>query len=118
MPPLLAPKVMLPLSECSSVVWVQGQITGSTLEVFANGVLVASGTAFGSNILIQPRGYPDAGRECRRPADTGDRCQPALTATCAGAGQAARSRLCRIPEPALRVRRMRLAGRNGARRNG
>jgi hypothetical protein len=51
-PPLLAPRVMVPLSECSSVVWVQGQITGSTLEVFADGVLVASGAAFGSNILM------------------------------------------------------------------
>lgn len=42
---LLPPRVIGPLSECSGSVRVQGQLTGSTVTVFADGVPVASGTA-------------------------------------------------------------------------
>ncbi len=42
---LLPPRVVGPLSECSGSVRVQGQLTGSTVTVFANGTVVASGAA-------------------------------------------------------------------------
>jgi hypothetical protein len=42
---LLPPRVIGPLSECSGSVRVQGQLTGSKVTVFADGVPVASGTA-------------------------------------------------------------------------
>ena len=42
---LLPPRVVGPLSECSGSVRVQGQLTGSTVTVFADGAPVASGTA-------------------------------------------------------------------------
>lgn len=42
---LLPPRVIGPLSECSTSVRVQGQLTGSTITVFADGASVGSGTA-------------------------------------------------------------------------
>lgn len=42
---LLAPRVVAPLSECSSMVRVQGQVTGSTVELFADGNPAGSGVA-------------------------------------------------------------------------
>jgi hypothetical protein len=42
---LLPPRVIGPLSECSGSVRVQGQLTGSTVTIFANGVSVGSGLA-------------------------------------------------------------------------
>ncbi len=42
---LLPPKVIGPLSECSSRVKVEAQITGATVYVFANGAQVATGVA-------------------------------------------------------------------------
>jgi Domain of unknown function (DUF1929) len=42
---LLPPRVIGPLSECSGSVRVQGQLTGSTVTVFANGAVVGIGTA-------------------------------------------------------------------------
>jgi hypothetical protein len=42
---LLPPAVVGPLSECSSTVKVQGQLIGATVNVFSNGVHVATGTA-------------------------------------------------------------------------
>lgn len=43
--PLLSPRVIGPLSECSGSVRVQGQLSGSTITIFADGVAVGSGTA-------------------------------------------------------------------------
>ena len=43
--PLLPPRVIGPLSECSESVRVQGQLTGSTITIYADGVAVGSGTA-------------------------------------------------------------------------
>ena len=42
---LLPPRVIGPLSECSTRVRVQAQLTGATVTVFANGAPVASGVA-------------------------------------------------------------------------
>jgi hypothetical protein len=42
---LLPPRVIGPLSECSTSVRVQGQVTGSTVKVFADGAQVAQGVA-------------------------------------------------------------------------
>ena len=42
---LLPPRVIGPLSECSGRVRVQGQLTGATVTVFANGAVVATGVA-------------------------------------------------------------------------
>ncbi|MGQ0779081.1 MAG: galactose oxidase-like domain-containing protein [Pseudonocardiales bacterium] len=42
---LLPPRVIGPLSECSTAVRVQGQLTGSTVTVYAGGAVVASGMA-------------------------------------------------------------------------
>lgn len=42
---LLPPRVIGPLSECSGSVRVQGQLSGSTVTIFANGIVVGSGTA-------------------------------------------------------------------------
>ena len=42
---LLPPRVIGPLSECSTSVRVQGQLTGSSVTVFADGTPVGSGTA-------------------------------------------------------------------------
>ena len=44
---LLPPRVIGPLSVCSTGVRVQGQLTGSTVSVFANAGLVAQGIASG-----------------------------------------------------------------------
>ncbi len=49
---LLPPRVIGPLSECSTGVRVQGQLTGSTIQVFANGAVVAQGTAFGPDQIF------------------------------------------------------------------
>ncbi|MBM3734254.1 MAG: DUF1929 domain-containing protein [Acidobacteria bacterium] len=43
--PLLPPRVVGPLSECSGRVRVQGQLTGSTVKVFAGANVVAQGVA-------------------------------------------------------------------------
>lgn len=43
--PLLPPRIIGPLSECSGSARVQGQITGSTVTIFANGAVVGTGTA-------------------------------------------------------------------------
>ena len=43
--PLLPPQVVGPLSECSSHVRVQAQLTGSTVTIFADGAQVGSGVA-------------------------------------------------------------------------
>jgi hypothetical protein len=45
MPNLLPPRVIAPLSECSKHVRVQNQLTGSTVEILANGVHVGGGIA-------------------------------------------------------------------------
>src|ERR1700680_2954831 len=45
MPPLLSPKVVGPLSECSSNVRVKGQLTGATVDILANGASVGGGLA-------------------------------------------------------------------------
>jgi hypothetical protein len=45
--PLLPPRVVGPLSECSSAVKVEAQLTGSTVTVRADGAVVASGVATG-----------------------------------------------------------------------
>src|SRR5829696_2819381 len=42
---LLPPRVIGPLSECSTAVRVQGQLTGSVVTVYANGAVVGTGTA-------------------------------------------------------------------------
>ncbi len=42
---LLSPRVVGPLSACSGRVRVQGQLTGSTVTIFAGGAVVASGLA-------------------------------------------------------------------------
>jgi hypothetical protein len=42
---LLSPRIIGPLSECSGSVRVQGQLTGSTVTIFANGAVVGTGTA-------------------------------------------------------------------------
>lgn len=42
---LLPPRVIGPLSECSGSVRVQGQLTGSMVSIFADGVIVGTGTA-------------------------------------------------------------------------
>jgi hypothetical protein len=49
---LLPPRVIGPLSECSTGVRVQGQLTGSTIQVFANGALVAQGPASGPDQIF------------------------------------------------------------------
>lgn len=49
---LLAPRVMVPLSECSSMVWVQSQLSGSTVRVYANGTKVVDAVAFSANQLF------------------------------------------------------------------
>jgi hypothetical protein len=46
---LLPPSVVGPLSECSSHVRVEGQLTGSTVDLVANGAHVGSGVASWSN---------------------------------------------------------------------
>jgi hypothetical protein len=46
---LLPPTVVGPLSECSSHVRVEGQLTGSTVDLFANGAPVESAVASWSN---------------------------------------------------------------------
>jgi hypothetical protein len=45
MPSLLPPRVIAPLSECSTEVRVQNQLTGATVEILANGVRVGGGVA-------------------------------------------------------------------------
>ena len=49
---LLSPRVIGPLSECSTGVRVQGQFTGATVSVFANGVLVAQSIASGPDHIF------------------------------------------------------------------
>lgn len=46
---LVAPKVVGPLSECSDSVTVKGQLSGATVNVYADGTLVASGTSSGAS---------------------------------------------------------------------
>ena len=47
--PLLPPRVIGPLSVCSAAVRVQGQVTGSTVDLFADGVHLGSGVAHWSD---------------------------------------------------------------------
>ena len=42
---LLPPRVMGPISECSQIVRVEGQLTGATVHVYANGHEVAQAVA-------------------------------------------------------------------------
>ena len=49
---LLPPRVIGPLSECSTGVRVQGQLTGSTVTVDADGVQVAQDTALWADQII------------------------------------------------------------------
>jgi Domain of unknown function (DUF1929) len=42
---LLPPRIVGPLSECSGSVRVQGQLSGSMVTIFADGVIVGTGTA-------------------------------------------------------------------------
>lgn len=49
---LLPPRVIGPLSECSTGVRVQGQLTGSTVTVYADGAMVAQGTAYGPDLIL------------------------------------------------------------------
>jgi hypothetical protein len=51
MPPL-PPRVVGPLSECSTSVHVQGQVTGSTVQVLANGDRIASAQATGPDRFV------------------------------------------------------------------
>ncbi len=53
---LLPPRVIGPLSECSSHVRVQGQLTGATVDLFANGVHVGSGVATWSDQVFPLNG--------------------------------------------------------------
>ena len=53
---LLPPRVIDPLSECSSHVRVQGQLTGATVDLFANGVHVGSGVATWSDQIFPLNG--------------------------------------------------------------
>ncbi len=50
--PLLPPRVIGPLSECSGNVRVQGQLSGSTVAIFADGVPVGSGLASWSDQIF------------------------------------------------------------------
>ena len=61
--PLLSPRVIGPLSECSGSVRVQGQFTGSTVSVYAAGVLVAQGVATWSDQTFPLTGSLGAGQE-------------------------------------------------------
>ncbi len=60
---LLPPRVVGPLSECSSSVRVQGQFTGSTVTVFADGVMVGQGVATWSDQVFPLSGGLGAGQE-------------------------------------------------------
>lgn len=60
---LLSPRVIGPLSECSSAVRVQGQLTGSTVTVYADGVMVAQAAATWSDQTFVIAGGLGAGQE-------------------------------------------------------
>jgi hypothetical protein len=49
---LLSPRVKGPLSECSSSISVEGQLSGSTVRVFADGKLVAEGQSVWNAISL------------------------------------------------------------------
>ena len=60
---LLPPRVIGPLSECSTVVRVQGQLTGAKVTVFADGVVVGSGMATWSDQNFPLSGSLAAGQQ-------------------------------------------------------
>lgn len=49
---LLPVKIVVPVSECSPVVRTQGQLSGATVRVLADGELVAEGTASSADLLL------------------------------------------------------------------
>lgn len=61
--PLLPPRVIGPLSECSGNVRVQGQLSGSAVTVFADGVSVGSGTASWPDQIIPLSASLTAGQQ-------------------------------------------------------
>lgn len=60
---LLPPRVIGPLSECSSRVRVQGHLTGATVTIFANGAVVATDTATWSDQTFSLTTSLTAGQE-------------------------------------------------------
>lgn len=58
---LLPPRVVGPLSECSDRVRVKGQLSGSQVEVYADGTLVASGSSSGGSDTFTLTQSLDAG---------------------------------------------------------
>ncbi|MGE0469512.1 MAG: galactose oxidase-like domain-containing protein [Nitrospira sp.] len=61
--PLLPPRVIGPLSACSGSVRVQGQLSGSTIIIFADGVAVGSGTASWPNQIFPLSASLTAGQQ-------------------------------------------------------
>jgi hypothetical protein len=49
---LLPVKIVVPVSECSPAVRTQGQLTGASVRVMADGELVAEGTASSADMLV------------------------------------------------------------------
>src|SRR5687767_406030 len=60
---LLPPRVIGPLSECSGSVRVQGQLTGSTVTIFADGAVVATGVASWSDQTFSLSGALGPGQQ-------------------------------------------------------
>lgn len=60
---LLPPRVVGPLSECSGSVRVNGQLTGATVTIFADGVAVGSGVATWSDETFVLTGSLSAGQQ-------------------------------------------------------
>jgi hypothetical protein len=83
---LLPPRVIGPLSECSSGVRVQSQLTGSTVTIFADGAVVGSGTASWSDQIFTLSAPLAAGQQVTatqsvgwtrvRPRPSPSRCRP------------------------------------------
>lgn len=70
MPPL-PPRVVGPLSECSTGVRVKGQVPGAEIEVFADGTKVAEGTAGGATDTFPLTDDLSAGQEVTATQTTG-----------------------------------------------
>lgn len=60
---LLPPRVIGPLSECSGSVRVQGQLSGSTVAIFADGIAVGSGLATWSDQIFSLSASLSAGQQ-------------------------------------------------------
>ena len=60
---LLPPHVIGPLSECSGSVRVQGQLSGSTVAIFADGIAVGSGLATWSDQIFSLSASLSAGQQ-------------------------------------------------------